>query len=81
MASFVTLSAVLESIGTSAYLGAAGFVGSKDILTIAASIMATEGLHTALQRSSLGAIGAPDPFFTVSLLGTSIARHFTDYAT
>ncbi|KAJ9631259.1 hypothetical protein H2204_008201 [Knufia peltigerae] len=64
VASFVTLSAVLESIGTSAYLGAAGFVGSKDILTIAASIMATEGLHTALQRSSLGAIGAPDPFFT-----------------
>ncbi len=60
----MTLSAVLESIGTSAYLGAAGFVGSKDILTIAASIMATEGLHTSLQRSSLGAIGAPDPFFT-----------------
>ncbi|KAJ9504132.1 hypothetical protein H2202_000188 [Exophiala xenobiotica] len=64
VASFVTLSAVLESIGTSAYLGAAGFVGSRDILTIAASIMATEGLHTALQRSSLGAIGASDPFFT-----------------
>ena len=60
----MTLSAVLESIGTSAYLGAAGFVGSKDILTIAASIMATEGLHTSLQRSSLGAIGASDPFFT-----------------
>jgi hypothetical protein len=60
----VTLSAVLESIGTSAYLGAAGFVGSRDILTIAASIMATEGLHTSLQRSSLGAIGASDPFFT-----------------
>ncbi|KAK5449592.1 hypothetical protein LTS15_008667 [Exophiala xenobiotica] len=64
VASFVTLSAVLESIGTSAYLGAAGFVGSRDILTIAASIMATEGLHTSLQRSSLGAIGASDPFFT-----------------
>lgn len=62
--SFVTLSAILESVGTSAYLGAAPFVGSKDILGIAASIMAVEGFHTSLQRNSLGAIGAPDPFAT-----------------
>ena len=66
VASFVTVSAILESIGTSAYLGAAPFISSKEILTVAASIMATEGLHTSLQRSSLGAIGAANPFQTVS---------------
>lgn len=65
VASFVALSAILESVGTSAYLGAAPFVGSKDILGVAASIMVTEALHTSLQRSSVGAIGAPDPFGTV----------------
>ncbi|KIW69678.1 hypothetical protein PV04_05540 [Phialophora macrospora] len=64
VASFVTVSAILESIGTSAYLGAAPFISSREILTVAASIMATEGLHTSLQRSSLGGIGAPNPFQT-----------------
>ncbi|OCT47407.1 hypothetical protein CLCR_03517 [Cladophialophora carrionii] len=64
VASFVTVSAILESIGTSAYLGAAPFISSREILTVAASIMATEGLHTSLQRSSLGAIGAANPFQT-----------------
>ncbi|EXJ85116.1 hypothetical protein A1O3_05791 [Capronia epimyces CBS 606.96] len=64
VASFVTLSAILESVGTSAYLGAAPFVGSKDILAVAASIMVTEALHTSLQRSSIGAVGAADPFGT-----------------
>ncbi|EXJ85743.1 hypothetical protein A1O1_06111 [Capronia coronata CBS 617.96] len=64
VASFVALSAILESVGTSAYLGAAPFVCSKDILAVAASIMVTEALHTSLQRSSIGAIGAPDPFGT-----------------
>ncbi|EXJ67099.1 uncharacterized protein A1O5_09746 [Cladophialophora psammophila CBS 110553] len=64
VASFVTVSAILESVGTSAYLGAAPFVGSKDILSVAASIMATEALHTSSQRSSLGAIAATNPFAT-----------------
>ena len=64
VASFVTVSAILESIGTSAYLGAAPFVSSKEILTVAASIMATEGLHTSLQRSALGGVGAANPFQT-----------------
>ncbi|KIW88991.1 uncharacterized protein Z519_10475 [Cladophialophora bantiana CBS 173.52] len=64
VASFVTVSAILESVGTSAYLGAAPFVGSKDILSVAASIMATEALHTSSQRSSLGAIAATNPFTT-----------------
>ncbi|KAI1619833.1 ferritin-like domain-containing protein [Exophiala viscosa] len=62
--SFVTLSAILESVGTSAYLGAAPSIKSSSILSVAASIMADEGLHTALQRSAIGAIGSPDPFVT-----------------
>ncbi len=68
VASFVTISAILESIGTSAYLGAAPFISSKEILTAAASIMAVEGLHTSLQRSALGAVGAANPFQTVGRL-------------
>lgn len=63
--SFVTLSAILESVGTSAYLGAAPSVESADILAAAASIMVTEALHTSLQRTAVGAVGAPDPFGTV----------------
>lgn len=70
VASFVTLSAILESVGTSAYLGAAPFIQSNNILSVAASIMATEGLHTALQRSAIGAVGSPDPFVTVSFIAS-----------
>ncbi|OAP58915.1 hypothetical protein AYL99_06212 [Fonsecaea erecta] len=62
--SFVTVSAILESVGTSAYLGAAPFIGSRDILAVAASIMATEALHTSAQRSSLGAVAASNAFTT-----------------
>ncbi|RVX74979.1 hypothetical protein B0A52_01256 [Exophiala mesophila] len=64
IASFVTLSAILESVGTSAYLGAAPFIQSKDILGVAGSILGVEAFHTSIQRVSLGAIGAPDPFTT-----------------
>lgn len=64
IASFVTLSAILESVGTSAYLGAAPFIESKDILGVAGSILGVEAFHTSIQRVSLGAIGAPDPFTT-----------------
>ncbi|KIW28597.1 uncharacterized protein PV07_08248 [Cladophialophora immunda] len=69
--SFVTVSAILESVGTSAYLGAAPFIGSRDILSVAASIMATEALHTSSQRSSLGAVAAASAF-TTSLDANSV---------
>ncbi|KIY02551.1 uncharacterized protein Z520_01016 [Fonsecaea multimorphosa CBS 102226] len=71
VASFVTVSAILESVGTSAYLGAAPFIGSQDILAVAASIMATEALHTSFQRSSLGAVAAANAF-TTSLDANSV---------
>lgn len=39
---FVTLSAVLESIGTSAYTGAANLLNDSTLVTSAASILAVE---------------------------------------
>jgi hypothetical protein len=62
--SFLTLSSVLEGVGTSAYLGAAGLISSKANLGVAASILVTEALHTSLQRFSIGQVAAPNPYGT-----------------
>ncbi len=51
--SFVSLGSVLEGVGVSAYLGGAAVVTSKDILTAAAAILVSEGLHQGIQRQSL----------------------------
>ncbi|RMZ89483.1 hypothetical protein DV736_g3285, partial [Chaetothyriales sp. CBS 134916] len=62
--SFLTLSSVLEGVGTSAYLGAAPLVTDKTILTTAASIMVTEALHTSQQRGVVQQVPASNPFGT-----------------
>jgi hypothetical protein len=62
--SFITLSSVLEGVGTSAYLGAAPLVTSKECLAIAGSILVTEALHTSMQRGAIGEVPAANPYGT-----------------
>jgi len=63
--SFLALSAILEGVGTSAYLGGAPLITSKDILNVAASITAVEAGHTAQQRAAVKQIAVPNPLGTV----------------
>lgn len=61
---FVSLASVLEGVGTSAYLGGAGLIASKDYLAVAGSILVTEALHTSLQREAIGEVAAANPYAT-----------------
>lgn len=60
--SFVGLASILEGVGTAAYLGAAPAIKDPAYLGVAGSILITESLHTAIQRTSLGQVGAADPY-------------------
>ncbi|KII87683.1 hypothetical protein PLICRDRAFT_42190 [Plicaturopsis crispa FD-325 SS-3] len=51
--SFVDVSSSLETVGTSAYLGASKFLDNKDYLTAAASIMNTEARQSSWIISSV----------------------------
>ena len=65
--SFITLSSVLEGVGTSAYLGGAPLITSKDYLSVAGSILVAEALHTSLQRVAVGEVASANPYGTVSI--------------
>ncbi|KAG9014767.1 hypothetical protein FRB94_010614 [Tulasnella sp. JGI-2019a] len=51
--SFAALSMVLEGVGTSAYLGAAKFLGDETLLTTAGSILTTEARQASWVSSSV----------------------------
>ncbi len=62
--SFVALASILEHVGTSAYIGGAGLITSKTYLGVAGSILATEAIHTSLQRFNLGQVAPANPYGT-----------------
>ncbi|KAI3321922.1 ferritin-like domain-containing protein [Xylariaceae sp. AK1471] len=63
-AGMVATAAILESVGISAYLGAAPLVSSGGILSTAASILTVEARHQSFIRSASGITVSPSPLDT-----------------
>lgn len=51
--SFISLAALIENVGVSAYAGAARYITDGDYLTIAAVILSTEARHQSWEQSSV----------------------------
>ncbi|KAF2971918.1 hypothetical protein GQX73_g1684 [Xylaria multiplex] len=63
-AGMVATAAILESVGISAYLGAAPLVSDGGILSTAASILTVEARHQSFIRSASGVAVSPSPLDT-----------------
>ncbi|TGJ85754.1 hypothetical protein E0Z10_g3006 [Xylaria hypoxylon] len=63
-AGMVATAGVLESVGISAYLGAAPLVSDGGILSTAASILTVEARHQSFIRSASGVAVSPSPLDT-----------------
>lgn len=62
--SFILVSQDLENVGVSAYTGAAPLITSKYYLSVAATILDVEAIHTSYQRAALGEVPMANPFET-----------------
>ncbi|MDQ2784949.1 MAG: ferritin-like domain-containing protein, partial [Chloroflexota bacterium] len=56
----VAVVAMVEDVGASAYLGAAGYLKDPGLLTAALTIHAVEGEHASIFRDMAGMVAAPD---------------------
>ncbi|KAI1486860.1 rds1p-like stress response protein [Biscogniauxia mediterranea] len=63
-AGMVATAAILESVGVSAYLGAAPLVSDSKILSTAGSILTIEARHQSFIRVASGIAASPSPFDT-----------------
>ncbi|WP_054584732.1 ferritin-like domain-containing protein [Halolamina pelagica] len=63
---FLSLAAVIENTGVAAYAGAAPFVESPDLLSVALSIHSVEARHAAVLNSMTGSSPFPDAFDAAS---------------